>query len=793
MTEKHNRWKKRRKKKIHEARQGGKMNGKKKIWQGILLLAECLVILGCFWFYKKEGRDFLLQASDFGTEGIYLKDFLDTGMEGCYIDSSYPETPEYARSGSIELPPGVFAITLHYAAEGGPQSYTLDGENIDFRLWLGNWHENLPSGRQSYTTQIWNDRVLENFSVVYDYSGDGYILAGDVEIVEQKKWVIGLAAFLLFFFLVLDVAIWKGEEIRRYFADRRHRMAWAGCIFIVFFASVPLLSPALYRGHDLEFHLLRIEGIKEGLQSGQFPVKIQPNWMNGYGYGASFFYGDVFLYIPALLRLCNWGVQSAYKMFVLITNGAACLLSYYAFRRFSKDYRAGLFGSFLYTCSTYRLTCIYIRAAVGEYTAMTFLPLFFLGIYEMLFVDEEENGVKGWALAALSYAGILYSHMITSEMTALFTVFTGLVFWRYTFKKDRLKRIWKCGLAVFICSLGFLVPFLDMSRDSYWFNMEKTGSGMQTYGVAFHQLFNLFPNGAGEALSYTTVERTQANMEMPYALGGGFLAAAVFFLFYWICYDGKGSRKIRLGKGLLLFSGIAVWMTSSSFPWNFLQAILGPFAFMVQNIQFPWRILGISTVALAFFACAAVDVFQNWDKYGIPAIIIVAVFATMSSGYLLGDRMTDNRAWYIQNEDSLDNFHYMGGEYMPENGEKAKKNDTSLKYPDAVEVSGVERHYHCFRISCANKGEEESYIDAPLLYYRGYAAEDMDTGKRMPVVKSGESKVRIKIPAGFAGDIYLEYRESWYWRMAEIMSVLGILGMSGGYLRKKWKGKMMKM
>ena len=77
-------------------------------------------------------------------------------------------------------------------------------------------------------------------------------------------------------------------------------------IALMLLIAIPLLPPSLYRiggGHDISFHLMRIEGLAEGLKMGQFPVKIQPAWYEGFGYGCSVFYGDLFLYIPACLRL----------------------------------------------------------------------------------------------------------------------------------------------------------------------------------------------------------------------------------------------------------------------------------------------------------------------------------------------------------------------------------------------------------------------------------------------------------------------------------------------------------
>lgn len=63
----------------------------------------------------------------------------------------------------------------------------------------------------------------------------------------------------------------------------------------------PLLNEYIIVGHDLAFHLNRIEGIKKGLLSGQFPVRIHPTHFGGYGYATPIMYPEMLLYI----RLCS--------------------------------------------------------------------------------------------------------------------------------------------------------------------------------------------------------------------------------------------------------------------------------------------------------------------------------------------------------------------------------------------------------------------------------------------------------------------------------------------------------
>ena len=61
------------------------------------------------------------------------------------------------------------------------------------------------------------------------------------------------------------------------------------------FASMPCMMTAIFDGHDLFFHLNRIEGMAGALRCGQFPVRIHTSTLLGYGYAAPQFYPELFL------------------------------------------------------------------------------------------------------------------------------------------------------------------------------------------------------------------------------------------------------------------------------------------------------------------------------------------------------------------------------------------------------------------------------------------------------------------------------------------------------------------
>ena len=84
-------------------------------------------------------------------------------------------------------------------------------------------------------------------------------------------------------------------------------------------ASLILLL-VLPLGHDLWYHIYRIGAMAAELEKNpwQLPIRMLTDSFNGYGYGAALYYGDLFLYIPAVLVCLGMNEVMAYKFFTVL-------------------------------------------------------------------------------------------------------------------------------------------------------------------------------------------------------------------------------------------------------------------------------------------------------------------------------------------------------------------------------------------------------------------------------------------------------------------------------------------
>ena len=81
-------------------------------------------------------------------------------------------------------------------------------------------------------------------------------------------------------------------------------------------------------------------------------------------------------------------------------------------------------------------------------------------------------------------------------------------------------------------------------------------------------------------------------------------------------------------------------------------------------------------------------------------------------------------------------------------------------------------------------------LSVPLVNYKGYAAYDRDTGETFKIIDSANHTLQVQIPAGYSGTLKVEFREPWYWRTAEVVSLITILFICGDIIFYKFFRKM---
>ncbi len=175
-------------------------------------------------------------------------------------------------------------------------------------------------------------------------------------------------------------------------------------------------------------------------------------------------YSDVFLYPAAVLRILGFSLQTSYKVYVASITAATVGITFYALRKMFRSDCAALLGTALYTLSFYRLTNVFVRAAVGEYTAMAFLPLVVYGLWRIYRQSCQWQKAEPWCWRALCpglYRPAAEPSADNRTCGVLYRRLLPAVFQKKTFTRPVLPALCKAAGAAIVWNLWFMVPLLQ--------------------------------------------------------------------------------------------------------------------------------------------------------------------------------------------------------------------------------------------------------------------------------------------------------------------------------------------
>lgn len=542
----------------------------------------------------------------------------------------------------------------------------------------------------------------------------------------------------------------------------------------VVLASQPAFASYLYYGHDLQFHLNRIEGIRESLLAGIFPVRINYGTMGGAGYPVSVFYGDIFLYIPALFRIFGCSVQLSYQLYIVMINLLTCAIMYLVLKDIFKDEWIGVIGTFVFLMAPYRLECIYLRAAVGEYTALSFYPLIVYALYR-IYMDKEENNTHNWIYLSIGFCGLVLSHIISTFCAFILTVIFCIFNFKKTFTKQILGKLIKAVMLTIGICMGFLVPFADYMLSGIMKRDMTVSASFVEHVLTLSQLLSIFPHGTGCA--YPTQAEPYVDLEMTYAIGGAGVIALIIYLFCVFYLERKKDKYEKIGNITFAFAVLTIWMTTGWFPWERLEVLGSICEYVMYYIQFPWRFLGATAIFMTFTAAVLVYRIKhqagNNLYYGLAIALSVLVY--ISGNYFMTDYMRLDKM-HVVSESDVDRYNIGMGEYLPEGA--VTNYEGKILADDNVEIGTVERNEMIYYVDCVNLTKEEQQIQLPIINYPNYQARDTQTGELMAIEQGEECRIKITLPGEYGGKIAVEYCSPWYWRLSEVISVVTVLGMA---------------
>lgn len=700
---------------------------------------------------------------------------------------------DYVTSGSVKLPYGAYEVEIGYAITGWDNyvgiDFMMNAEKAPSYFYSTAIQLNTDS--DSVTTLCWLNNVLGNEHINFrlqTYSGNEEARILFVTFTEKISFRILMVVGFLLLMLVLNGGVY-------YFfisENTPNKNSVIGICTIVFASSLLLFSRYIYDGcPDLGFHLNRIVAIAQGIREGDWRIYIQPHMMQGYGYATPIFYPQLFLYIPAILYSMYVPLYISYYIYIFVVNVATTLIAWYSFGKIAKNKRITFIACLIYCLSIYRFTNIFSRSAVGEYTALTFLPLVIYGLYRVYEKDSKKLEFSDILPLVFGVTGIIQCHVLSVEMAAQFIALFALIYFKKTFEKKRFFMLLASIIMVLFINIGVIyVLYSGMNMEIEISSRVEEGN-IQGQGAVPAQLFTIFGDAEG------TSNSTGTRHDIPFAPGPGIIIGCGAML--WIALNRKKyiseavKNNYKRGVTGLLLTLIAMLLSTQLFPWDAIGISfkLKKIEAFLSAVQFPWRYIGIVMACGSYTTIEALNILD--DFYGRQKTkclgLLMVVLTFVSVGYFCSNYLyvMDNTIIYSEYDC---NDRLIGTlEYLPSHASDSLADNTNPIY-DSGSLEVYDYAYEGKGVTGFNvvNNSAESSITLPIYYYKGYVAYDSVSGQNFDIVDDTRKTITVIIPEGYSGRINVRFKAPVKWRVAEAISFVSLIGIVTAYIliyRKK--------
>lgn len=514
------------------------------------------------------------------------------------------------------------------------------------------------------------------------------------------------------------------------------------CGFLVFTTSNNSTMLGSAGGCDILFHTNRIQGIADAWRGSYLfsLVPIYPNAAYGYGYLSSYFYSDLFLYIPAIFVYFGMPVFSAYFIFVFAIGITMSLIMYNFCKKIFKSKNLGLLGSLLYISQNFIILDMFRRSALGEMLGLLFILIGFIGIYNMLYEDFSKPYIL-----LIAMFGLTYSHLISLLLFTLALIIIVLINCKKLFCKQFFIKVSIIFAIYLFLSIGFIIPFARMMlSEKYLLSNPWT--------KAVWNQFNILDILLSES-------------------GIGILTVIMLLVLRLIIKRTDENRnRVKIIDKLLIFIGIIQLITTGLFPWGYpvIETTLG-------LIQYPWRLNMLTTpivpivLILLFKELALIKPKFTLKRVSVVFIVLAVLINMWSTISYTGTEVVS----FTYNNISM-------GEYLPLTDYDISEmlDDYYASHSDVTNSEGLQVDYTRDENTTNiyfTSNELDDYYDVPLVYYIDYVATITNESgtHNLEIEKTEYGSIRV-MTNGEVGDIAIKYQVPTIHKVPIIVSYVSI-------------------
>ena len=548
----------------------------------------------------------------------------------------------------------------------------------------------------------------------------------------------------------------------KYLKRRENRITLIIFLITMLVAIAPLVSRYCINGHDIEYHLLRIESLKEGILIGRPFLKVNALFYGGAGYASTLFYSDLFMHIPALLRVIGVGIGKSFHIYTAMIFVLCYISTFYCVWKMSMSKFAASIAAVLLTLCPYHMDDMLVRTACGENAAFIFIPLAVYGIFNVLYEGMDKPWVFG-----LGMAGLILTHPATCILMFFVCVVAFLINIKVLLGNPRLftRLLVVSVLALLITSYQWL-PMLEQFADAQFY-VSNNWTDLLDAAVPFSEVASSTFPAVGFMLFALLIPR--------------------FFM-------SKKDYPILAFVDLMIIAALIFALGATNvMPWERVAKLFG-------FLQFPWRLFIMTSVFLAMADGIILRLFldridEDRRRFAFDVVLVIVTAIMMQSAI---NHQNENSMGYYDYSDDYYSYkpftaNVIAGEWLPstvkEPGSLVLESD-KMTYDDGS--SGQFSRYRAKIISDITGSHE--YVDVPFIYYKGYSAvitDDAGNRTSLEVTGDGENGMcRVELMQ-MSGELTVSYTGTILQKVSLIVSHLFILLIFDlMYLKNKYKKKL---
>lgn len=543
-------------------------------------------------------------------------------------------------------------------------------------------------------------------------------------------------------------------------------------LFVSIFICIPLFSKYMDIARDDGIqHICRLIGNFTTIKEGHlFPV-IMSDFCNGFGYSWNIFYSPLTAFLPLIFKIFSASFVTCLKLFMFFTMLLSGIFMYKLVYKISKSHKAGVISAIIYMCAPYHLTDLYNRIAIAELASFVFLPIVFIGMYDLF-----NKNTKQTYYISIGAIGLILLHNVIAVYTAVFC----FIYLASNYKKLNNKNIIK--------SIVINIVIILLCTSFYWIPL------LEHYFATSYEVFlpeRMFKNNTliGSKLSLMDFFITK-----PYDMNFHIGLPILFGLILTFLYRKKIKPRYKKTMFLFLIFGlISVIMSSKLFPLEYLPSSL-------KMIQFAWRMMEFASFFLSIVCGITITMFINGNNKKEASITILLIIY-LSIAIITSMKSVDiafNEENYLNPQpvtSSTGRIHAgcASFEYLPQ---RALKNRAYIetRTNNAIVLEGnanIEEEYKentnlTFKL---NNVEENTKLELPYIFYLGYSAKlerDDGTTQDLKIEESDNGFCMITLPTMKEAKVSVSYTGTTLMKTSYALTLLGIIGLIYFYYKKSY-------